>query len=460
MNYRQLFQTILPDERIADEPDQLTEYGKDRTKVIQPDPAVIVFPKTTEEVQSIVRLCYERQIPIVPSGGRTGYAGAAVAPDKEVVISFDKMHRLVNIDIESGSVEVESGMILENLQQLVAEQGMMMPLDFAARGSCQIGGCISTNAGGLKVLKYGMTRNLVLGLEVIIKNGEILQLNSNLQKNNAGYDLNQLFIGAEGTLGIITKAILKIVPKPRQLQLALITVNQFNEIIPILREAKLQSLDITAFEFFTKDGLSAVLAHMPSCRNPFDAFYPYYILIEIDGGDNSDRLMNFIETLAEQERITDGTIASGSQQFRDLWGLRENISESISMLGNVHKNDIAVPVSSMSRFIPEFELLVRDHYAQFNVLYFGHIGDGNIHVNVIDPSGMDINQFESMARELDEKMCRLIGLYGGSISAEHGIGLLKKHLLPFQRDLLQIETMKIIKECFDPKGLFNPGKIF
>ncbi len=460
MNYRSLFQSILPDDRISDDPGQLTEYGKDRTKVIPPDPSVILFPKTTEEVQSIVRLCYEHRIPMVPSGGRTGYAAAAVASDKEAVVSFEKMNRLIDIDIESGIAEAEAGMILENFQRLVEDQGMMLPLDFAARGSCQIGGCVATNAGGLKVLKYGMTRNLVTGLEVVIKNGERLQLNARLQKNNAGYDLNQLFIGSEGTLGFITKAVLKIVPRPTQLQLALLTVHEFSEIIPLFREAKLQSLDVTAFEFFTQEGLSAVLGHMASCRDPFDSTYPYYVLIEIDGGDNPDRLMNFMETLADKERIADGTIASGSQQFRDLWALRENISESISMLGNVHKNDISVPVSSMSRFIPEFEALVRDQYAEFKMLYFGHIGDGNIHVNVIDPTGMEIGRFEAAARELDMKMCRLIGSYGGSISAEHGIGLLKKHLLPFQRDRLQIETMKKIKECFDPEGLFNPGKIF
>lgn len=460
MNYREIFRSALPDERIADDPAQLTEYGKDRTKFYPPDPSVILFPKTTGETQAIVRIGYENKIPMVPSGGRTGYAAAAVASNKEVVISFEKMNQLISIDIETGCVETESGMILENLQQAVDTQGMLLPLDFAARGSCQIGGCISTNAGGLKVLKYGMTRNLVLGLEVIIKNGEILLLNSPLLKNNAGYDLNQLFIGAEGTLGLITKAVLKIVPKPRNLQLALLTVDDFGAIMPVFREAKMQSLDLTAFEFFTDGGLNAVMKHLPATRNPFDALYPFYILVEIDGGDNPERLMNFMESLAENSLITDGTIASGSQQFKELWALRENISESISMLGNVHKNDVAVPVSAMSRFIPEFESLVKEKYSRFQVLYFGHIGDGNIHFNVIGPADMAPEEFEKTARELDESMCRLIAAYGGSISAEHGIGMMKKHLLPYQRDSLQIGLMKQLKSCLDPAGLFNPGKLF
>ncbi len=459
MNLKSIFLEVLNADRIRDDAETLAEYGKDRTKDYAPDAGLVVFPKTPQEVQDIVRIAYERNIPLVPSGGRTGYAAGAVARNREVVISLEKMNAITAIDVEGGVVRCEAGVILENLQNAVAEEGMYLPLDFAARGSCQIGGCLSTNAGGLKVLKYGMTRDLVLGLEAVIANGEWLTLNEGLYKNNAGYDLKQLFIGAEGTLGIITQVALKIVPPPKRLQAALLAVTNFVAILAILKAAKLRALDITAFEFFTEAGLKAVLEHIPDARNPFDGFYPFYVLLEIDAGTDGDALSGFLEALAEKEMVADGTIASGSAQFKALWGLRENISESISRLGHFHKNDISVPVSSLSRFIPEFEELIRTSYRGFEVLFFGHIGDGNIHVNVIDRTRRPPEEFLSLAAELDKQMAEKVCAYGGSISAEHGIGLLKKNLLPYQRNALQLELMRSVKRIFDPKNLFNPGKI-
>ncbi len=445
-------------DRVVVDPDLILEYGKDRTIVHTPAPLAVVFPRSLNEIREVVRYCYENNLSMVPSGGRTGYAGAAVAANHEVVISLSKMDRINAMDVESGSVQVEAGAILEDVQRMVSEEGLYFPLDFAARGSAQIGGCISTNAGGLKVLKYGMTRELVLGLEVVVANGEMLDLNSNLHKNNSGYDLKQFFIGAEGTLGIIARATMKIVPRPRQLQVALLAVSDFEPIMTILRRIRLEGVDVTAFEFFSAACLDAVLAHR-SLRRPFAGDYPFYVVVEIDEGGKQNQLVQLLEWLAVDGLIVDGTVATSSASFTEIWAYREDISESISMLGSVHKNDVAVPVSSMPSFLGDLRNLISSRYQNFDVLLFGHIGDGNIHVNVIDRSHMKPDSFRATTADLDIAMCELIRQYHGSVSAEHGIGLLKKKLLHLQRSDAEIQMMKNIKRSIDPKNLFNPGKI-
>jgi FAD/FMN-containing dehydrogenase len=454
---KEYFNSILSPDRVSDDPGDLLNFGRDWTRMHKPDPALILFPKTTDEVRHIAAYCYDQGIAIVPSGGRTGLAAAAVAANKEVVVSFDKMNRIIKIDIESGSVDVEAGAVLENIQSSVAETGMYFPLDFAARGSCQIGGCISTNAGGLKVIKYGMTRELVLGLEIVTPTGNILYLNSNLHKNNSGYDLKQYFIGAEGTLGLITKATLKIVPKPKDLQLALLAVDRFQTILEILRKAKLQSLDITAFEFYTGKCMEAVLAHSANARNPLSSKFSFYILIEIDGRNDSQALQSFVESI--ETMIADGTIAMDTKTFKELWSYRENISETLFKIGQLHKNDIAVPISSMPSFISDLENLIQQKYSEFETFLFGHIGDGNIHVNVVDRNKIPVDDFKNTTDALDMEMGRLIKKYDGSISAEHGIGLLKKKLLYLHRSPEEIQMMKHIKSILDPKNICNPGKI-
>lgn len=459
MSHKHRLTDIFGADRVKDDADSFATYGTDRTRVFPPKPSFIVFPKTVDEIRTLVRYCNEHKLAIVPSGGRTGYAGAAVAYKGEIVVSLNKMDRIISIDMESGSVDVEAGAILENVQKAVAEKGLYFPLDFAARGTAQIGGCISTNAGGIKVIKYGMTRELVLGLEAVTANGEVMNLNSNLHKNNSGYDLKQFFIGAEGTLGIITKATMKIVSPPKHLQVALLACADFDAVIRIIRQARLASLDITAFEFFTEPCLKAVLAHVTTLKNPFPTTYPFYALLEIDTGNDSSGFENLLAGWSESGLILDGTLAMNSQQFRDLWALREYISESISMLGNVHKNDIAVPIGSMPDFVRQLEKTIVEKYNRFEVLLFGHIGDGNIHVNVIDRSRMPWNEFLPVTEELDNAMCELIRSFGGSVSAEHGIGLLKRRLLKMQRSPQEIEWMKRIKHSIDPNNIFNPGKI-
>lgn len=455
--HKKYFTELFGPDRVTDDPGDLTNFGKDWTKFYPPDPSLVLFPKTTDEVQKIALYCSEHRLPMVPSGGRTGLAAAAVAANKEIVISFDKMNKISTIDIESGSVDVEAGVVLENIQKAVAESGMYFPLDFGARGSCQIGGCISTNAGGLKVIKYGMTRELVLGLEVVTPRGEVLRLNSNLHKNNSGYDLKQYFIGAEGTLGMITRATMKIVPKPKLLQLSLLAVDTFSSILEILKKARLRSLDITAFEFFTKNCLDAVLTHAHQFRNPFSSLYPYYVMLEIDGGTEVSAMQDFMEAVSDS--LLDGTLAMDPKTFRELWSYRETIPETLIKMGNLHKNDIAVPISSMPSFVGELEPMIVQKYSGFEVFLFGHIGDGNIHVNVLDRKSMPIDAFKNSTDRLDMEMMRLIKKYEGSISAEHGIGLLKKKLMHMHRSPDELMFMRSLKMLFDPNNICNPGKI-
>lgn len=456
---RSALAALLGSDCVLFDESSLTEYGRDRTREHRPQPSVVVFPRRTEEVQEIVRWCYRSGVAMVASGGRTGYAGAAVATQGEVVVSVARMNEISPLDVQSASIGMQAGAILENVQKTVAQGGMYFPLDFAARGSAQIGGCISTNAGGIKVLKYGMTRELVLGLQAVIADGQLLDLNSNLHKNNSGYDLKQFFIGSEGTLGIITNAIMKVVSPPARLRTALISMSSFPKILDILSHARLRGMDVTAFEFFTDACLDAVLAHKAASRKPFQTPSPYYVLIEIDEGRQEGELEVFVESVADAVEIDDATIASGSQSERLLWSYRESISESISMLGNVHKNDIALPIPRMPIFMDDLETMIRSRYGSFETLIFGHIGDGNLHINVVDRHAMDPVDFIRITDELDVFMCDLVKKHAGSISAEHGIGLLKKKLLHRYRPPLDIALMKTIKRSLDPSNLFNPGKI-
>ena len=451
--------SVLTDSQISIEHSDLIEFGKDRTHVHAPNPSIIVFPKTTEQVSAILRYCNENNVAVVPSGGRTGLAGAAIAANGEVVLSLSKMNQILNIDTIGATVEVESGAILETIQNEVKDAGLYFPLDFAAKGTAQIGGCISTNAGGVKVIKYGMTREIVLGLEVVLMNGDVLHLNKKLIKDNSGYNLTQLFIGAEGTLGVITKATLKCVPPAKNAQVGLFACESFEHIPQILTKTRAEGYDIVAFEFFTKSGKEAVEHHVSSIQYPFEDEYDYFVLLEINGREEDD-FFNLMETLAEDELIIDGTTAESSSEEENLWGLRENISESVSMLGKVHKNDVSVPVAKLSEFVTQLDELVTSKYAHYHMVLFGHIGDGNIHVNIIDKSDRSMNEFKAEVHKLDEEMFEMISRLNGSISAEHGIGLLKKEGLKFRRSEDEITLMKQIKSVFDPKGLLNPGKIF
>ncbi|WCL48804.1 FAD-binding oxidoreductase [Leptospira sp. GIMC2001] len=436
-------------------------FGLDRTKTYQPNYDILVFPETTEEVASIVSYAYANNLAIVPSGGRTGYAGGAVAKNGEIVISLNKMNKVVDFDPFLGSITVQSGMVTKTLHKEAEERGFYYPVDFAATGSSHIGGNIATNAGGVRVVRYGLVRDWVLGLTVVTGTGEILRFNGEVLKNNTGYDLKHLFIGSEGTLGIITDCTLKLTTPPKDIRVILVAVPDFRSILEIFKKTHDSPLPLLAFEFFTEFCLEKVKEHL-SVPSPFGDSSPYYVLMEyeMNQAEDEDKLFAILENITNEELILDGSIAQNSRQNETFWKYREGISESLSLHHSVHKNDISLPLRNMEAFITEMETLLNSKYPGFQIALFGHVGDGNLHLNILKPHDMDDAEFYKQCKSVDPDMFTLIQKYHGSISAEHGIGLLKKEFLNYSRSESEIAAMKGIKLIFDPKGIMNPGKLF
>jgi FAD/FMN-containing dehydrogenase len=443
------------------DPADLAEYGKDWTKVYEPAPSVVTLPRTTDEVSRLLALCSELDVAVVPSGGRTGLAGGAVAANGEVVLSLSRMRRMDAIDLLGAAVRVQAGAVTEAVHQHCAPHGLTWPVDFASKGSSHVGGNIATNAGGVKVIRYGLTRQWVLGLEVVLASGEVLELNGALEKNNTGVDLRQLFIGSEGTLGVVTEATLKLARIPPKLDVLLFAVPDLAGVVRLFREARLGPFAISAYEFFTDLCLARVMRHR-KVRAPFDAPATpssHYVLLEVERTD-ADALEAWVTSLFDRGVVSDGTLAQHASQAAELWSLREGISESLSATGLPHKNDIALPVAVLEAFVAELGGVFSSRYPDWEVCLFGHIGDGNLHVNVMKPDALDKAEFHRRTKEADVTMFELVKKYGGSISAEHGIGLLKKAYLGYSRTPREIEAMRAIKRSLDPKGILNPGKVF
>jgi len=436
-------------------------FGLDRTKTYKPEYQILVFPETTEDVAAIIDYANKNKISVVPSGGRTGYAGGAVAKNSEIVISLNKMNRVVEADPFLGSITVQAGMITKTLHKEAEERGFYYPVDFAATGSSHIGGNIATNAGGVRVVRYGLVRDWVLGLTVVTGNGEILRFNGEILKNNTGYDLKHLFIGSEGTLGIITECTLKLTSPPKEIRVLLVAVPDFKSILEIFKKTHESPLPLLAFEFFTEFCLEKVKEHL-GVPSPFSDQSPYYVLMEyeVSGENDEEKLFGILETITNEELIVDGSIAQNSRQNETFWKYREGISESLSLHNTVHKNDISLPLRNMEAFIQEMEALLNSKYPGFQIALFGHVGDGNLHLNILMPEGMEKEEFFVKCKSVDPDMFHLIQKYHGSISAEHGIGLLKKDFLGFSRSQTEIDSMKAIKKIFDPNGILNPGKLF
>jgi FAD/FMN-containing dehydrogenase len=455
------FVELLGADRVVVETSELKVWGSDWTKVHEPNPVCAVFPKTTEEVSRILKFCNGNHVAIVPSGGRTGLCAGAVASQGEVVLSLSKMNKIIDVDRVGLTITVEAGVTTEAVQMAAKDIGLLFPLDLASKGSCQIGGNIATNAGGVKLIRYGGMREQVLGLEVVLASGEVLDMNVALRKNNSGYDLKHLFIASEGTLGVVTKAVLRLVPKPKTLELGIMAVENFSDIPKILETASLTGVTLTAFEFFTDVAHRIVLKHLPGARSPFADSAKFYVLLEIERSGQEPELEGLLEKLFEQGIITDATIANNSQQFKEMWGLRENITESLAAHGHVRKNDISLAIDKLDGFVSALEtLLTQLQPKDMELVLFGHIGDGNLHINYVAPKSGDFKEFHKRARAIEEKIFELLATFKGSISAEHGIGLTKKKDLHFTRTVDEIRWMKAIKKQWDPVGILNPGKIF
>ena len=444
--------------RLLAEPADLERYGVDRTTVWKPAPAAIALPGSVAEVQQLVLLANQYDVAVVPSGGRTGLSGGAVAKNGELVIALDRLNQVVEFNPIDRSVTVGAGMVTEALQNFAEQQGLYYPVDFASAGSSQIGGNIATNAGGIKVIRYGMTRDWVLGLKVVTGAGELLELNRGLLKNNTGYDLRHLFIGSEGTLGLICEATIKLARPPVDLAVLVLGVNDFPSIMAVL-EKYTAAMDLTAFEFFSEAALLRVTEHSGLAR-PFDTQTPFYALLEFEqGGDQLDVAMALFEECLEAELVSDGVVSQSLTQAANLWKLREDISETL-WHWKPYKNDISVKVSKMPGFILEVDALVAERYPTFEVVWYGHIGDGNLHLNILKPDELAVSDFVEQCSSVSSEVSQLVERYEGSISAEHGVGLLKKPYLKHSKSEQEINLMRAIRHSFDPNGILNPGKLF
>jgi len=445
---------------VRTEASDLETYGRDWTKVHTPAPSAVVFPRSTEEVARFMALAHSEGWAVVPSGGRTGLAGGAVAAKGEVVLSLDRIRQLGEVDPVAQVVEVGAGAVTAAVHEHAGAHGLTWPVDMASAGSSHIGGNIATNAGGIRVVRYGLTRQWVLGLEVVTAEGEILKLNGALEKNNTGVDLRQLFIGSEGTLGIITGATLKLTALPGATRVAVLAVEGLAEALRLFRSAReAKGFDLMAFEFLTERCVEVVEAH-GAAQSPFEQRSPAYVLVELEDVGTGDGADGWLETIFSEGLVSDGVLAESGKQSRELWALRENISESLSKTGFLHKNDVSLPVSRLPEFVSELEEVLERRYPDFGVYLFGHVGDGNVHINIMKPESWGTEDFLGACHETDMVLFEQVKKYDGSISAEHGIGLLKKPFLGFSRTPAELEIFRRIKKALDPNGRLNPGKVF
>ncbi|MDX1504170.1 MAG: FAD-binding oxidoreductase [Spongiibacter sp.] len=452
-------EAIVGADKVRCDEDTLFSHGRDWTKAWEPAPLAVVFPRSAEEVQAVVKLAKRESLAIVPSGGRTGLSGGAVAAHGELVVSFDYMNKISDFDPIDRTVQCQAGVITEQLQHYAEEQGLYYPVDFASAGSSQIGGNISTNAGGIKVLRWGMTRDWVAGLKVVTGNGDLLELNRGLLKNNAGYDLRQLFIGAEGTLGLIVEATMQLTRPPKNLTAFVLGVENFDGIMNLFNRFQAE-MDLTAFEFFSEQALKKVVAHSGLPR-PFESACPYYALLEFEklNDEVEEQAMALFESCVEEGWVLDGVMSQSLEQLNNLWRLREDISETISQW-TPYKNDISTVISKVPGFLQDVEELVTAEYPSFEIIWFGHIGDGNLHLNILKPDDLDKAEFFAQCSKVSVAVFDIVKRYGGSVSAEHGVGLLKKDYLTYSRSAEEVALMRQVKQVFDPAGIMNPGKIF
>lgn len=436
----------------------LQSYGVDWTRKFSPNPLAVVLPRTTEEVQAIVMAANDDNFAVVPSGGRTGLSGGAVAAHGEVVLAFDYMNKIISFNRPDRTVRCQAGVITEQLQNFAAQQNLYYPVDFAAAGSSQLGGNIATNAGGIKVIRWGMTRDWVAGLTVVTGKGDVLELNKDLVKNNTGYDLRHLFIGAEGTLGLITEATMKLTRQPEKLRVLVLGLSDFRHVMNVLTGFA-DALELTAFEFFSHQAMCYVLNHA-EIPPPFESEAPFYVLIEIECGNDAalDQAMSVFEYCVDQGWVIDGVVSQSEAQARSLWRLREGISESIAPR-LPYKNDLSVVPGKVPEFLIKIDELVKAEYPDFEIIWFGHIGDGNLHLNILKPDALSKEAFFMHCERVNTLVFDTVRSFSGSVSAEHGVGLLKKDYLTYTRSQEEIDYLKALKQVFDPNNVMNPGKL-
>lgn len=426
----------------------------------------VVLPATTSEVAAIVLACAEHNTAVVPQGGNTGLVGGAT-PDTagdSIVLSLKRMTQVREVDALNNTITVEAGCVLRNVQQAAHDANRLFPLSLAAEGSATIGGNLSTNAGGTQVLRYGNARQLTLGLEVVLPSGEIWNGLRGLRKDNTGYDLRDLFIGAEGTLGVITAACMQTFPLPRAQATALFALDSVSNALALLTLAQFSAgPTLTAFELFSDVCLQLVTGQFPEKRSPFDAPHAQYVLLQLSDHEDEQHAATLLQKLAEvalqKELISDAVVAQSVSQSASLWALREFISEAQARAGHNIKHDISVPISSIARFIDETDAQLAERFPGVSMITFGHLGDGNLHYNVGPPAQMTEERFFALQPRIYECVHDQVARFAGSISAEHGIGQLKREENARYKSAVEMNLMRAIKRALDPLNIMNPGKV-
>jgi D-lactate dehydrogenase (cytochrome) len=457
------FAGIVGERHAISDPTDMAPYLTEERGLYQGRSPLVLRPGSVAEVSAIMKLAGETATPIVPQGGNTGLVGGQTPHAGEVLLSLKRMDRIREVDATSNTMTCEAGVILVNAQNAAAEAGRLFPLSLGAEGSCTIGGNLSTNAGGTGALAYGVARELVLGLEVVLADGRVLNNLRKLKKDNTGYDLRHIFVGAEGTLGVITAAVLRLFPRPRAQELAFAGVLSAHAALALLNLANERAGGgVTSFELIPRILMEFAFRHAPPCRDPLGSPHPWYVLLELSSQQREGLRATMEDILSagvEQGLVADATIAESLEQSKAFWLLRHHIADTQKYEGGSIKHDVSVPVNAVPEFIDQASAKVEAMIPGSRVCAFGHLGDGNVHFNVSQPVGADKAEFLKRWDEVNRAVFAIVAKFNGSISAEHGIGVMKRDLLPDVKDRVAYDLMRSLKRMLDPQGILNPGKV-
>jgi D-lactate dehydrogenase (cytochrome) len=457
------FASIVGERNALTAPADIAPYLSEERGLYHGASPLVLRPGAVEDVAGILKLANETKTAIVPQGGNTGLVGGQTPLNGEVVLSLKRLDRIREVDASANTMTCEAGVILQRAQEAAAAAGRLFPLSLGAEGSCTIGGNLSTNAGGTGALAYGVARELVLGLEVVLADGRVLHNLRKLKKDNTGYDLRHLFIGAEGTLGIITATVLKLYPQPRAVETSFIGLSSPHAALALFSLANARAGGtVTGFELIPRIALEFAVRHAPGCRDPLGVPHPWYVLMELSSQAREGLRAAAEEILsagAEGRLVTDATIAASLDQAKAFWLLRHHIADTQKYEGGSIKHDVSVPVSAVPDFIVEASAAVEAMIPACRPCPFGHLGDGNIHFNVTQPIGANKAAFLAHWDEVNAKVFAIVARHGGSISAEHGIGVMKRDLLPGVKDPVALALMRGFKQMLDPNRILNPGKV-